>query len=65
MKSAEEFERAHIRLLHHIFGVRVIARQPAREVIGGVEMGQDCCLKTGEFVLPLQSIFLLTSHHQL
>jgi hypothetical protein len=33
-------------------------------VIGGVEVRQDCFLKTGEFVLPLQSIFLLTSHHQ-
>jgi hypothetical protein len=28
-------------------------------------VGQDCCLKTGEFALPFQSVFLLTSHHQL
>src|ERR1700746_3279628 len=55
MKSAEEPEGAQIGLLHHIFGVRVVARQPARQVIGGVEVGQDCCLKTGEFVLPFQS----------
>jgi len=65
MKSAEEPERAQIRLLHHIFGVRVTARQPTRQVIGGVEVGQDCCLKAGEFALPVQSDFLLTSHHQL
>jgi len=65
MKSAEEPEGAQIRLLHHIFGVRLIARQPPRQIIGGVEVGQDCFLKTGEFVVLLQSVFLLTSHHQL
>ena len=58
MKSAEEPERPQIRLLHHVFGIRLVVRQPTRQIVSGVEVRQYCSLKTGEFVLLLQSVFL-------
>src|ERR1700746_828244 len=33
--AAEGAERC---ILHHIFGVRAIARQPVRQIVGGIEM---------------------------
>ena len=62
MKSAEEPEGAQIGFLHDIFGVRVIARQPARQVVGGIKVRQDRVLKADQFMLALQSVVLLNSH---
>jgi hypothetical protein len=38
MKTAKELEGTHIRLLHHIFRIMVVAGQPTRQVIGGRQM---------------------------
>jgi len=55
-----------VELLNHVLSISVTARQPVRQVIGGVKVRQDWFLKTGEFVLLLQSLFLVVSlPHQL
>jgi len=36
--SAEELVGAQAGFLHHVLGIRVVARQPAREIIGRVEV---------------------------
>jgi hypothetical protein len=38
MKTAKEFPRPQVGFLHDIFRVLVIARQPAGQVVGGMEM---------------------------
>ena len=45
MKTAEEFPRPQVSFLHNIFRVLVIPRQPARQVVGGMEMRYDCVFK--------------------
>jgi hypothetical protein len=38
MKTAKEFPRPQVRFLHDIFRVLVMTRQPARQIVGGMEM---------------------------
>jgi hypothetical protein len=45
VKSAKELERAQIGLLDHIRRVDAVLCQPARQVVGRVEMRQDSLLK--------------------
>src|SRR5438552_6907718 len=45
MKTAKEFPRPHVGFLHDIFRVLIIARQPAGQVVGGVEMRYDRVFK--------------------
>src|SRR5205823_9671756 len=40
-----EFPRPQVRFLHDIFRVLVIPRQPARQVVGGIEMRYDRVFK--------------------
>src|SRR5215831_34450 len=46
-KRAKEFPRPHVGFLHDIFRILVIARQPAGQVVGGVEMWYDRVFKPG------------------
>src|SRR5260370_37011867 len=39
-EAAEEPEGAQIRFLHHVLGEVIVAGQPAREVVGHIEMRQ-------------------------
>src|SRR6266511_1645470 len=61
MKPAKEFQGAHVRLLHHIFRVMVIPRQPARHIVRRRQMRQDGFFKMGEGVWFWQPLF---SHHR-
>src|SRR5215510_10179545 len=45
MKTVKEFPRPHVGFLHDIFRVLVMTRQPAGQVIGGVEMRYDRVFK--------------------
>src|SRR5262245_64679634 len=45
MKTVKEFPRPHIGFLHDIFRVLVITRQPAGQVVCGVEMRYDRVFK--------------------
>jgi hypothetical protein len=56
MKAIEESERAQKRLLHQVFGVVPVACQPARQVIGGIQVRQKGLLKAG---LSAKSVFPL------
>ena len=40
-KPLEKLEGAQTRLLGHVLGVALVADQPAREIIGRIEMRQD------------------------
>src|SRR5215471_6868688 len=50
-KPGKKLERAQISLLHDILCVRVIAGQPARQIISGIGVWHDALFKTSEFVL--------------
>ena len=44
-EGPEEAERAQIRLLHDILRIRLALEQPAREVVGGIQVGQEDALE--------------------
>ena len=50
-ETATKSGRVQERFLHHVLGVLVIASQPTRQVIGGVQMPQDVILKISGPVL--------------
>ena len=45
--AANEAERSHARLLRDVLGVVVVACEPARQVVGGVEMRHDEAFELG------------------
>ena len=51
LKAIEILIRAHIRLLDHVLGILFVAREPASEVIRGVEVGQDDRLEPRELLM--------------
>ena len=57
--AAEELVGAKGRLLHDIFCVRVVAHEPARKIVGSVQMRQNSLLKVREFIIFLQTLFSL------
>src|SRR5207245_10360209 len=56
--TSEKSEGPQVSLLHHVFGVAVIAQQPARKIVGSPQMRQNRCFKTREFASVLQSYSL-------
>lgn len=50
-KAIEILIRAQIRLLDHVLGILFVAREPASEVIRGVEVGQDDRLEPRELLM--------------
>src|SRR6516164_6247013 len=62
-EAPKELEGAEIGLLHHIFRILVAARQPPREIVCGVHVGQDRLLKPRELAGNLQLLYFpLWSH---
>jgi hypothetical protein len=57
MKTVKEGPGPDIRLLHHIFRIMVIPRQPARHIVRRRQMRQDGFFKPGEGVLFWQPLF--------
>src|SRR6185295_1609446 len=50
-EGMEVLERAQIRFLHHVLRLVLVARQPAREAVGGVEMRQGDLFEQGDSIL--------------
>src|SRR5262249_30389569 len=44
-ETSKELERAEVRFLYHVLRILVATRQPAREIVGGVQVRQYCLLK--------------------
>jgi hypothetical protein len=44
--SVEKTEGAEARFLRHVLRIMIVPRQPAREVVRSVQMGQDGLLET-------------------
>lgn len=45
MKPAKKFQCAQVRLLHYVFRVVVVSRQPARQIVGSIDVWQDGLFK--------------------
>ena len=54
MKTIKEFKCAQGRLLHHILCVMLIARQPAGQIKGRIEMWQYGLFETLQFIFTSQ-----------
>jgi hypothetical protein len=54
MEPCKEFKSPQVSFLHRIFGVMIVACQPACQVIGSVQMRQNGLFETPDFVLFLQ-----------
>ena len=58
VEAVKKSERAQVRLLHHVFRILVIARQPARQVVSRIQMRQYDLFKTSELDFFSQPYFL-------
>src|SRR5205085_11262214 len=57
--TGKSFEGAQDCFLQHVLCVCVVARQPARQIVRGIQMRHDCQFKTRACVLCLQTFFSL------
>src|SRR5262249_2811463 len=55
VEAVDEFEGPEARLLHHVLGVALVAREPAGEVIGRVEVGNEEAVEAPDSGLIVQA----------